>query len=163
MSGMYWGLTALYLLDRLGDLDQQTIIDWVLSCRNKDCGGFGSSPRNDPHLLYTLSAVQILALYDRLDLLDADQIAKCKWVDILLIWRDYFFPLEIDYSPSVSVGVFYVNDSSYPHAQQHMWFLMCIPLSTWHQAANHFFWNQSSLHQKKNILRRHPRLMSLFD
>ena len=76
MSGMYWGLTALYLLDRLQDLDPQPILDWVMSCRH-DNGGFGGSPRNDPHMLYTLSAVQILALYDRLDLVDADTVAKC--------------------------------------------------------------------------------------
>ena len=75
---MYWGLTALHLLDRLHELDQQAVLDWVLSCRHAN-GGFGGSPRNDPHLLYTLSAVQILALYDRLDLLDADLIAKCAW------------------------------------------------------------------------------------
>lgn len=80
MSGMYWGLTALYLLDRLQDLDPQPILDWVLSCRH-DNGGFGGSPRNDPHMLYTLSAVQILALYDRLDLVDADAVAKCECVD----------------------------------------------------------------------------------
>lgn len=76
MSGMYWGLTALYLLDRLQDLDPQPILDWVMSCRHEN-GGFGGSPRNDPHMLYTLSAVQILALYDRLDLVDADAVAKC--------------------------------------------------------------------------------------
>ena len=82
-------------------VDQQAVIDWVLSCRQAvptgggaedslgssgeggTSGGggcaFGGSPRNDPHLLYTLSAVQILALYDKLDLLDADAIAKCGY------------------------------------------------------------------------------------
>jgi geranylgeranyl transferase type-2 subunit beta len=31
---------------------------------------------HDAHVLYTLSAVQILALFDRMDLVDADAIAK---------------------------------------------------------------------------------------
>ncbi len=40
-------------------------------------GGFGGNYQHDPHILYTLSAVQILALFDRLDAVDADKIATC--------------------------------------------------------------------------------------
>ncbi len=76
-SGMYWGLTALHVLGRMQELDERAILEWVLSCRHAN-GGFGGSPRNDPHLLYTLSAVQIMALFDRLDLLDAAAITKCE-------------------------------------------------------------------------------------
>jgi geranylgeranyl transferase type-2 subunit beta len=79
---MYWGLTALDLLDRLHEVDQTLVIEWVLSCRQAN-GGFGGSPRNDPHLLYTLSAVQILALYDRLDLLDVEEITKCGYYGLM--------------------------------------------------------------------------------
>lgn len=50
---------------------------WVLECQRPG-GGFGGSPRHDPHLLYTTSAVQILALYDRLDAVDADKTAACE-------------------------------------------------------------------------------------
>ncbi|GFH29111.1 geranylgeranyl transferase type-2 subunit beta, partial [Haematococcus lacustris] len=74
MSGMYWGLTAMSLLGKLEDMDEAAITSWVLSCQH-ECGGFGGSSRNDPHLLYTLSAVQILALYDKLHLVDAQRIA----------------------------------------------------------------------------------------
>ncbi len=77
MSGMYWGLTAMHLLGRLHEMDQEAIVSWVLSCQHP-CGGFGGSARNDPHLLYTLSAVQILALYDRLGELDADKVMSCE-------------------------------------------------------------------------------------
>lgn len=77
MSGMYWGLTAMHLLDRLHEMDQAAITGWVLSCQHAN-GGFGGSARNDPHLLYTLSAVQIMALFDKLDLLDAPRIAACE-------------------------------------------------------------------------------------
>lgn len=76
LSGVYWGATALYLMGRLDALDSSAIVDWVMSCQHP-CGGFGGSERHDPHLLYTLSAVQILALYDRMDLLDRDVVAKC--------------------------------------------------------------------------------------
>lgn len=49
--------------------------DAVATSRN---GGFGGSPRHDPHLLYTTSAVQLLALFERLDLLDVDATAACE-------------------------------------------------------------------------------------
>eukprot|EP00983_Pelagomonas_calceolata_P068335 1149880-Pelagomonas_calceolata.AAC.3 len=55
----------------------QAIVPWVLSCQHSN-GGFGGSSRNDPHMLYTLSAVQILALCNQLDLVDADKVANCK-------------------------------------------------------------------------------------
>ena len=58
MSGMYWGLTAMALLGRLEEMDTAAVAEWVLSAQ-KEGGGFGASPRNDAHLLYTLSAVQV--------------------------------------------------------------------------------------------------------
>ena len=78
MSGMYWGLVAMYLLGRLHEMDLDTIVSWVTRCQH-DCGGFGGSERNDPHILYTLSAVQILALVDRLDVVDGASVARCEW------------------------------------------------------------------------------------
>jgi prenyltransferase beta subunit len=81
MSGMYWGLTAMHILGRLHEMDERAIIDWVLSCQHPN-GGFGGSSRNDPHLLYTLSAVQILALFDKLHLVDAERIGKCKAMSV---------------------------------------------------------------------------------
>jgi hypothetical protein len=74
MSGMYWGLTAMHLLGRLDEMDKDTIIAWIQRSQHES-GGFGGSERNDAHMLYTLSAVQILALFDRLDLVDADKTA----------------------------------------------------------------------------------------
>ena len=40
-------------------------------------GGFGGNVGHDPHVLYTLSAVQVLCLFDRLDALDVDKVADC--------------------------------------------------------------------------------------
>lgn len=76
MSGVYWGLTALYLLGELDRLDAGVVTEWVLLCQAPS-GGFGGSERHDAHILYTLSALQILALYDKLDLVDADRVASC--------------------------------------------------------------------------------------
>mmetsp|Transcript_30085 Transcript_30085/g.87635 ORF Transcript_30085/g.87635 Transcript_30085/m.87635 type:complete len:363 (-) Transcript_30085:67-1155(-) len=63
MSGVYWGLTAMALMNR--DLESEMglsgVVDWVLSCQHPN-GGFGGNTKHDPHLLYTLSAVQILAI-----------------------------------------------------------------------------------------------------
>ena len=39
-------------------LDEDEIVEYVVSCQ-KDCGGFGPSPRHDPSILYTLSGIQV--------------------------------------------------------------------------------------------------------
>ena len=75
MSGVYWGACALHLLDALGDLDRDLVVNFVLSCRH-DCGGFSGNVGHDPHILYTLSAVQILALFDALDQLDVPSVMR---------------------------------------------------------------------------------------
>lgn len=106
LSGLYWALTALCLLRCppkdvfLADLPGQRsfaseptdssieavpasptmnradIIKFTLSCQ-KPCGGFGSAPGHDAHLLYTVSAIQILAIVDALDALDSSN-APCR-------------------------------------------------------------------------------------
>ena len=77
MSGVYWGLTALYLLGHLEDMNEDEIVQWVLESQHDD-GGFGGSPRHDSHMLYTCSAIQILALYKRLDLVNPERVISCK-------------------------------------------------------------------------------------
>ena len=86
MSGVYWSVTALSLLlppeevDRLIGITQpavssaegegykvEPILDWLFSCYDDKTGGFGGNSGQDGHMLYTLSAIQILALADRLD------------------------------------------------------------------------------------------------
>jgi len=72
MSGIYWSLTALSLLvpssqvDELMDL-QNSIVDFVFSCYDEESGGFGGNRNQDGHILYTLSALQILALAGSLE------------------------------------------------------------------------------------------------
>jgi len=63
MSGVYWGACALHLLNALDTLDRDFIIGFVASCWH-ECGGFSGNIGHDPHILYTLSAVQVLILFD---------------------------------------------------------------------------------------------------
>lgn len=98
ISGAYWGLTAMALMKKLSEMDSNKAENWVLKCQHpcglpdialmfvdgsrnwkSFSGGFGGNENHDPHILYTLSAVQILALFDKLDLVDADKIAACKF------------------------------------------------------------------------------------
>ena len=59
MSGVYWAASALDLVDALHMLDGAAVVQFVLDCQH-ECGGFGGNISHDPHILYTLSAVQIL-------------------------------------------------------------------------------------------------------
>ena len=67
MSGIYWGITVMDLMKHLDLMDKQDIIDFVVSCQH-DCGGLGASVNHDPHLLYTLSAIQVCILFCLLSL-----------------------------------------------------------------------------------------------
>ncbi|KAJ0806548.1 putative protein geranylgeranyltransferase type II [Helianthus annuus] len=76
INGAYWGLTTLDILDKLAAaVDQETIISWVMSCQHES-GGFGGNEGHDPHLLYTLSAIQILALFNKIDTLDIEKVTS---------------------------------------------------------------------------------------
>jgi len=77
MSGVYWSVTALSLLlppeqvdERMGLTSPKdgrpAIVDWVFDCFDTESGGFAGNVGHDAHLLYTLSAIQILAVADRL-------------------------------------------------------------------------------------------------
>ncbi|KAL8840458.1 MAG: hypothetical protein Q9170_001334 [Blastenia crenularia] len=69
LNGVYWGLTALHLLGHPDALPRQQTIDFVLACQH-DNGGFGAAPGHDAHMLYTVSAIQVLVTVDALDDLD---------------------------------------------------------------------------------------------
>ncbi|KAL4934046.1 Rab geranylgeranyltransferase subunit beta BET2 [Aspergillus undulatus] len=69
LNGVYWGLTALYLLGCPDGLPRDNAIDFVLSCQREN-GGFGAAPGHDAHMLYTVSAVQLLVTLDAVDELD---------------------------------------------------------------------------------------------
>jgi geranylgeranyl transferase type-2 subunit beta len=58
MNGMYWGLTAMALAGQLDRMDREEVIAFVKSCQTES-GGMSCSVGHDPHMLSTLSAVQV--------------------------------------------------------------------------------------------------------
>ena len=58
MSGVYWGVTSMFLMNKQEMMEKDEIIEFVKSCQHEN-GGFSASHSHDPHLLYTLSAVQV--------------------------------------------------------------------------------------------------------
>jgi geranylgeranyl transferase type-2 subunit beta len=84
MNGIYWGLTALHLLGAPDALPRDATIKFVLACQNDD-SGFGAAPGHDSHMLYTVSAVQILATIDALPELDKsakgsrEEVGQCRF------------------------------------------------------------------------------------
>lgn len=64
INGLYWGILCLHLLNKKPSKEE--IIPRILKCLNDD-GGFGADKDHDSHILFTLSAIQILVLYNALD------------------------------------------------------------------------------------------------
>ena len=85
INGIYWALTAVALLNgsepsdfaQYCPLGLDDIVQFVQSCQQPD-GGYSGNVGHDSHLLFTLSAVQIMAILGRIDSLDGDRIAQCK-------------------------------------------------------------------------------------
>ncbi len=81
LSGVYWAISSLYLLDRMDALPSERIITYVRSCRRED-GSYGGNSDQDGHVLYTLSALQIHALYS-VPLSDEEASKTAAWVAAL--------------------------------------------------------------------------------
>lgn len=88
LSGVYWGLTALHIMGRPDELPRDELVKFTMNCWDTESGGFGAAPGHDPHMLFTCSAIQILAMSDALDVLDKpidassetkrSKIGKCR-------------------------------------------------------------------------------------
>ncbi|XP_013143093.1 PREDICTED: geranylgeranyl transferase type-2 subunit beta [Papilio polytes] len=76
LSGIYWTLTAMELMNQSSRMPKEEIIEFITSCQDKESGGISASIGHDPHILYTLSAVQVLAMYDRLDAIDIEGVVR---------------------------------------------------------------------------------------
>lgn len=61
VSGMYWGLTALELMNHSHNLPEKEIVDFIKECQDKKSGGISGCYNHDPHLLHTLSAIQVMS------------------------------------------------------------------------------------------------------
>ncbi|KZV41767.1 pentatricopeptide repeat-containing protein [Dorcoceras hygrometricum] len=92
VNGAYWGLTALDILGKLDVVDQDEVVSWVMQCQDES-GGFGGNIGHDPHILYTLSAIQVLALFDKMDVLDKDKFKTQEQSQLNQI--DLHFNLDI--------------------------------------------------------------------
>ncbi|XP_005097653.2 geranylgeranyl transferase type-2 subunit beta [Aplysia californica] len=77
MNGMYWGLTSMALAGQLDRMDKGEVVDFIQKCQHS-CGGMSCSIGHDPHLLSTLSAIQILTLYEAVDAVDTEAVVQ--WV-----------------------------------------------------------------------------------
>ncbi|ODV86716.1 hypothetical protein CANARDRAFT_195837 [[Candida] arabinofermentans NRRL YB-2248] len=67
MNGLYWGICALFTMRSESELDREEVKKFILECYDDKNGGFASFPKHDSHILSTLSALQILKMYDMLD------------------------------------------------------------------------------------------------
>ncbi|VDM79349.1 unnamed protein product [Strongylus vulgaris] len=74
LSGIYWCVSAVMILNKPNALSREAIIEYIRECQRPD-GGFAPATHHDSHLLHTLSAVQILMMYEALDSFDLDMIA----------------------------------------------------------------------------------------
>uniref|UniRef100_A0A8C9P7A7 Geranylgeranyl transferase type II subunit beta n=1 Tax=Spermophilus dauricus TaxID=99837 RepID=A0A8C9P7A7_SPEDA len=66
------------VMDLMGQLDQmnrEEILTFIKSYQY-ECGGISASIGHDLHLLYTLSAVQILTLYDSINVIDVSKVVE---------------------------------------------------------------------------------------
>lgn len=79
LNGIYWGLTALDLMNNIDALPRDEVIGYVQSLQ-LECGGFGGDRHHDAHITCTLSAVQILITLDALDAIHVDKVVECKHI-----------------------------------------------------------------------------------
>ncbi|ORX53400.1 terpenoid cyclases/Protein prenyltransferase [Piromyces finnis] len=75
LNGIYWGVTAACILKHPEIYDFKEMTKFILSCQNED-GGFGGCTDHDSHLLYTLSAIQVLVICDTLSEVDKDKVVE---------------------------------------------------------------------------------------
>lgn len=85
LNGLYWGLMALATMDKQDALPEDEVIEFVLNCFDEKVGGFAAFPGHDAHVLTTLSGLQILFIYDRLDALSNEK--KKQIIDFVMSLR----------------------------------------------------------------------------
>lgn len=98
---MIWSFIALNLkvTSLYGFLEMYSCLVLVFT------GGFGGNVGHDPHLLYTLSTIQVLALFDKIDVLDIEKVSNC--ILLYLVNRNI---IDVSYDPclvSATMTAFY--------------------------------------------------------
>ncbi|CAE7028634.1 rabggtb [Symbiodinium microadriaticum] len=75
MGGVYWGVSAMALLRRLDDERRDSIVEWILRCRDpKTPGGFGPNVGHDADITATHYALLVLCIFDATDKLDREGV-----------------------------------------------------------------------------------------
>jgi len=113
----FWGLCMISCRSRHLHTSRWSRIfkDHEANTNRHDNGGFGAAPGHDPHMLYTVSAVQILCLVDGVDELDRrreggrELVGKCKWSpyydSALLCFAFSFHFSQLQFSARAWIGV----------------------------------------------------------
>ena len=76
MNALYWGLGTMFLVHRKDEFPKEEVVKFIISCIDESNGGFGAAPKHDAHMLSTLSAIQVLKMYDALGALSDQQRAR---------------------------------------------------------------------------------------
>uniref|UniRef100_A0A0K2SWS8 Geranylgeranyl transferase type-2 subunit beta n=1 Tax=Lepeophtheirus salmonis TaxID=72036 RepID=A0A0K2SWS8_LEPSM len=77
INGIYWSVTLMDLIDAKEDLgDPQEVFSYIKECFDPTSGGYRPAANHDSHILYTLSAIQIAAIYDSMDIIPKAQVTK---------------------------------------------------------------------------------------
>ncbi|KAL0560024.1 hypothetical protein IC582_000413 [Cucumis melo] len=58
----------------MGEVAAEKHVKYTIFLEKHESGGFSGNTGHDQHILYTLSAVQVLALFDKLNVLDVDKV-----------------------------------------------------------------------------------------
>jgi geranylgeranyl transferase type-2 subunit beta len=129
LNAIYWAVTTLFLFRQPDALPRDEIIAYVLDCWDDKQGAFGSHPGHDAHIHVTLSAIQILFMYDRLDCLQdrRERIIQCECrADFLFVSQPKLliacFLSDILFLQDPTTGAF-AGDSS--HLEYDTRFLYC--------------------------------------
>jgi len=76
MNGLYWGISVMDLMNSLDMMDRDKIVQFVIECQDPETGGFRPVHDHDPHMLNTLSAVQVAVILECVDKIDVEGVVK---------------------------------------------------------------------------------------
>lgn len=77
MGGVYWGVSAMALLQQLDGERRTAIVDWIMECQDpKASGGFGPNKGHDADMTATHYALLVLCILDATDKLDTKAMAQ---------------------------------------------------------------------------------------
>ena len=96
MSGVYWGLSAMALMKKLSLMNKEEVLLFIDTCKHPN-GGYSASKNHDPHLLYTLSAIQVQLTFCSGGLFDQSNKPP-EQVKLILKFHLFqtFFQLQLD-------------------------------------------------------------------